>query len=79
MGRNRIATKKFATQLQLSERDESAGIAGEGTISETSRKGTGPRPIENEACGREQVRRVVGILRATGHVELMQGCGTYDE
>lgn len=44
-----MATIKLATQLQLSERDERAGTAGEGTSSETSRNGTGPRPIEKDA------------------------------
>ena len=41
---------KFAIQLQLKESEDSAGIAGEGTSSETSKNGTGPRPIENDAC-----------------------------
>lgn len=49
MGRKRIATIKLAIQLQLSESDDKAGMAGEGTSSETSKNGTGPRPIENEA------------------------------
>lgn len=40
---------KFAIQLQLKESEDSAGIAGEGTSSETSKNGTGPRPIENDA------------------------------
>lgn len=40
---------KLAIQLQLSDRDERAGMAGEGTSSETSRNGTGPRPIEKDA------------------------------
>jgi hypothetical protein len=44
-----MATMKFATQLHDNARDERAGIAGEGTSSETRRNGTGPRPIENEA------------------------------
>jgi hypothetical protein len=49
-GRKRIATKKLAIQLQDSESEERAGIAGEGTISETKRNGTGPNPIEKDAC-----------------------------
>jgi hypothetical protein len=48
-GKNEMATMKFAIQLHDSAKDERAGIAGEGTSSETRRNGTGPRPIENDA------------------------------
>ena len=44
-----MATMKFAIQLQDSARDERAGMAGEGTSSDTRRNGTGPKPIENDA------------------------------
>jgi hypothetical protein len=49
IGKKRIATMKFATQLHDRARDERAGMAGEGTSSETRRNGTGPRPIEKDA------------------------------
>lgn len=45
-----MATIKLAIQLQLSERDDNAGMAGDGTSSETRRNGTGPRPMEKDAC-----------------------------
>jgi hypothetical protein len=40
---------KFAIQLHDSASDDRAGMAGEGTSSETRRNGTGPKPIENDA------------------------------
>jgi hypothetical protein len=44
-----MATTKFAIQLQESDREDSTGMAGDGTISETKRNGTGPKPIEKDA------------------------------
>jgi len=44
-----MATMKFAIQLHDSASDDKAGMAGEGTSSETRRNGTGPKPIENDA------------------------------
>lgn len=49
-GRKRMATTKLATQLHESDSDERAGMAGEGSISDTRRKGTGPKPMEKDAC-----------------------------
>lgn len=46
-----MATKKAEIQLQLSAREDKAGMAGAGASSEIRRKGMGPRPIEKDAWG----------------------------
>jgi hypothetical protein len=46
-----IATTKLVIHEPESAREETAGIAGPGIMSDTRRKGTGPRPIAKAAWG----------------------------